>query len=543
MLKNLCIKNLVLMDSSEIQFSSGLTALTGETGAGKTAMLHGLKLLLGQKLDSSLIRSGEKKGSVQGVFEIQEESLQQILLEADIEAEDFLITIYREVFSDGKSKNFINNRSVPLSFLQKVSSHLIQIVDQSSYHELRLPDTQRTLLDLFSSLQGDVLIFTECFNAFKQMKVQQQELDERQLQKERELSFCLSQEKELSSLNLKEGEEELLFQEYALSAKSQEISEKTDQIFELLNGGNSSALSQASRCKNICETLASTHEVFSESLKLLEQSLISLEEVSHLLRGSLSTFDTDPRHFQKLEEQLQSIDRMKKKYGPCPSDWESYKKHLREKIALFDSLEDDKNALKEQMTLAEQNLNLLSDTLSRKREKGAEILASKIANELKGLNMGEADLKIKVERQARSSSGEDKVSFWLAPNQGESTVNVKDSSSGGELSRLLLAFKICLAEKNSTPTLIFDEIDANVGGETARMIGEKLLALSSCRQIICITHFPQVACQAHLHLRAKKNVLGDRTFTTIEPLLEKTRESELLRMLGGEKNSILSLSS
>ena len=531
------------MDSSDIKFSPKLTVLTGETGAGKTAMLHALKLILGQKLDSSLIRLGEKKGSVQATFEISGDIISQILLEADIEVEDSSITIYREVFSDGKSKNFINNRSVPLSFLQKVASHLIQIVDQSSYHELRLPDTQRNLLDLFSSLQEDVAFFSEGFNAFKQMKIEQQELEERQLQKERELDFCLSQQEELSTLTLKEGEEELLFQEYALSARSQEISEKTDQIFELLTGGNNSALSQSTRCKNICESLSSTHEIFAESAKLLHQSILSLEEASHLLRGSLSTFDTDPRRFQKLEEQLQSIDRMKKKYGPSPSAWESYRKHLEVKIAHFDALDDDKNTLREKMASAEKTLASLSDSLSKKREQGAKNLSFKIAQEIKGLNMAEADMQIKVERQARSSSGEDKISFWLAANLGEAAVNVKDSSSGGELSRLLLAFKLCLAEKNSTPTLIFDEIDANVGGETARMIGEKLRALSACRQIICITHFPQVASQAHLHLRAQKNVLGDRTFTTIEPLLEKTREAELLRMLGGEKNSILHPSS
>jgi len=226
MLKDLHIKNLILMESCSIELKEGLTILTGETGSGKSAILHGLKLLLGQKLDTSLIRWGEKRGSIQARFEINSKSLLEVLKEAHIEIEDSTLILYREISTEGKSKNCINDRMVSLSLLQKVGSYLVQIVDQTSHHELRSTERQRELLDLFGSLQEDVLLFGSFFEENKQRKNLQKKLEEKEQKKERELTFCLEQQKELSSLQLKEGEEELLFQEYSLFSKSQEILEK-----------------------------------------------------------------------------------------------------------------------------------------------------------------------------------------------------------------------------------------------------------------------------------------------------------------------------
>ncbi|MES2198986.1 MAG: DNA repair protein RecN [Chlamydiota bacterium] len=535
MLKDLHIKNLVLMQSCCIEFKEGLTILTGETGSGKSAILHGLKLLLGQKLDTSLIRWGEKKGSIQARFEVNSTALLDLLKEINVETEDSTLILYREISTEGKSKNFINDKMVSLSLLQKVGSHLVQIVDQTSHHELRAQDRQRELLDLFGSLEKEVALFGSLFEENKQRRLEEKKLEEKEQKKERELTFCLEQQKELSSLQLKEGEEDLLFQEYTLFSKSQEILEKTDQLCNLLSEGSHSTLATANRSKTLLDSLASYHETFLEPAELLKQSLLSLDEALHLLRQASSTFEVNPKHLAKVEEKLGLIHRMKKKYGTTPADWELYKKELEEKIADFDALDENKKMLKLAIDLGEEQLSLLEKELTQKRIQTAKKLSSSLQKELNSLNMIGTKVDIRIAPQNRSQTGKDAISFWLEANTGEAPVSIKEHSSGGELSRLLLALKLSLAEKNNTPTLIFDEIDANVGGKTAKMIGEKLLTLSSHHQVICITHFPQVASLASHHLLVRKAGSDNRTFSTVESLDPATRQIELLRMLGGKE--------
>lgn len=534
MLKDLHIKNLILMQSCCIEFKKGLTILTGETGSGKSAILHGLKLLLGQKLDTSLIRRGEKKGSIQARFEIDTKSLSDILEESHLEIEESTLILSREVSSEGKSKNFINDKMVPLSLLQKIGSYLVQIVDQTSHHELRGNEQQRELLDLFGSLKEEVSLFGKLFEENKQRKIEKLKLDEKEQQKERELAFCLEQQKELCSLQLKEGDEELLFQEYTLFSKSQEILEKKDQLYNILTEGSENALAKVNKSKSLLESLASYHPMFKESAELMEQSFLSLQEALHLLDKTSSFFEVDPKRLSFLEEKLPLIHRMKKKYGSTINQWEVYKKELERKIADFDTLDETKERLSSMIALTEEKLSLLGKELTKKRVLAAKKLSTSLQEELRSLNMVDTKVDIRITEQTRSLTGEDLISFWLETNTGEDPTSIKDHSSGGELSRLLLALKICLAEKNNIPTLIFDEIDANVGGQTAKMIGEKLLSLSSHHQVICITHFPQVATFASHHLLVQKQESNNRTFSTIKSLDKKDRQLELLRMLGGK---------
>jgi DNA repair protein RecN (Recombination protein N) len=527
MIKDLIIKNLILIESCDIQFSPHFTIITGETGAGKTAVLHALKLLTGQKLDTSLIRKGQTKGYVQ--------ALSELLQEAGISYDEPSLILSREVSIEGKSKSFINERLVSLSFLQKVCSHLLQIIDQHSYHELRSSETQRELVDLFGGLTEDVQRFQQEFEENKRLKEQLSRLEEKGRQKERELVFCQMQLEELESFPLQEGEEEQLFQEYALISRSQEITAKTEQLFDLLSQTSHSSLPQVMQSKQICDSLASVHGSFAEAAGLLQEASVALQEVVHLLRAQLTSFDADPHRLLFLEEKLGIIDRFKKKYGPSIKDWNAYAAVLKEKIEEFEKLDTDLEDTRSFLSQNEEKLTELALDLSQKRKKSAQELAKQLSDEIQSLNMEGAQVKIEVKAHERTSTGEDQIICWLTANKGEHPVSVKESSSGGELSRLLLAIKCILAKKNNTPTIIFDEIDANVGGKTATLIGEKLKRLSTHRQIFCITHFPQVACQAHLHLRVHKEEIGERTVACIQVLTQKQKEQELLRMLGGEK--------
>jgi DNA repair protein RecN (Recombination protein N) len=534
MLKDLLIQNLILMDSCSIELDPKLNVITGETGSGKTAILHGLKLLLGTKLDTSLIRKGAEKGFIQGRFEFPfPQELVSILENANISLDDSSLILSREVSTLGKSKNWINERLVSLSFLQKVGSFCIQIVDQNSCQELRHSDTQREILDCFASLQPNLIEFSKLFLKSKEIESDLERIVECERQKERELSFCIAQLEELNSIELQEGDEELLFQEYINASNAEEVSSKINQLSEVISQSPSSILTQLQQAKSICKN--SKHRAFDEPLELLSNATISVQEALHLLETTSSDFDPDPKKQEILENKLSLIDRMKKKYGPSISDWKNYQTDLEKKIEDFENLEDEKLRIESEQKDLDEKLNEQASLLTKKRQLAANDLALELSKEIQSLNMLGASLEIKIEKQKRSILGEDSIHFWLLANHGESASLVKENSSGGELARILLALKLCLAEKNHTPTLIFDEIDAGVGGETARLIGEKLKNLSAHRQIICITHFPQVACSAHLHLSVEKQTKDGRTQAKVSRLDSSLREHELLRMLGGKK--------
>ncbi len=261
-----------------------------------------------------------------------------------------------------------------------------------------------------------------------------------------------------------------------------------------------------------------------------------MEEALHLTQKASSLFEINPSRLEKLEETLSSIQKIKKKYGNSQQERDHYKKQLSQKIADFESLEENKQAIEKALAETEKRLSLLGKELTNCRKASADILSALLSKELSSLNMPNIEVIIQIEPQVRSKTGDDSVGFWLKPNLGEALTSVKDHASGGELSRLLLALKVCLAEKDDTPTLIFDEIDANVGGKTATMIGEKLLALSAHRQVICITHFPQVASFAENRLLVQKNDEKGRTFSTVHALDKKSGEAELIRMLGNESS-------
>ena len=536
MLKDLFIQNLILMDSCTLELDPKLNIITGETGSGKTAILHALKLLLGQKLDSSLIRRGEKKGFVQGRFEHSSSpELTAILVEAGIPLEDSSLLLAREISIEGKSKSWVNDRLVSLSLLQKIGSYLIQIVDQNSCQELRSSDSQRDIVDLFGSLKEKVKQFSHLFTELKEVALLEKTLLEQERQRERELSFCLDQLSELNSMDLQEGDEERFFAEYLAALQAEETSIHIDELFDLLSQNSHSTLSSLTKANSLCKRLSSTHSSFEDCASLLHTATLSIQETLHLLRGALSHFDPDPKRKEALDEKLKAIDQMKKKYGASLEEWKLYQVDLEKKIDTFHQIEEikEKNALRKKQV--EEAISSLSILLTQERKKAASNLEKKLTLEIRKLNMSHASLEIRVSSQQRTSSGEDSIHFWIAANQGEGASLVKESSSGGELSRLLLSIKLCLAEKNGTPTLIFDEIDAGVGGETARLIGEKLKSLSLYRQILCITHFPQVACEADLHLRVHKCSLEERTRAIVQQLDHSLREAELMRMLGGEK--------
>ncbi len=532
MLHSLILSNFVLVEHAEIQFGPAFNGITGETGAGKTAILEAIALTLGNRADTALIRSGAESAMVEATFDIATLPLLHALLEEGaipFEPNDPLI-IRREISREGKNRTTLNCRPVPLPFLQKVGRFLIDLVDQSAHHILRSSEEQLSLLDLFGKHSQALSAYQSAYAHERSLQRALSGLEEKDRLRAREEDTFRYQLQEIETLALKEGEEDHLFEKYQRIANTQQILEKLSPAVEQLT----ELLSELPRLYKTTDSLAKFDPAFKEPLQYFDQARLSLQEASHLLETYHETLDRDPKAFEFLEERLSAIQKLKRKYGSTFAEIQAFKEKLQAALQQYETLSDDMEKLRQEIAIARAQTQNLALKLTALRQRNAAKLEKLLTNALQELNMPQAKLKIQIQAGTRTLSGDDAILFWLAANPGESPGLVSEHSSGGELSRLLFAIKVALADQNATPTLIFDEIDANVGGTTATLIGEKLAELGSSRQVICITHFPQVASKAQTHFSVQKAQYQGRTTTQIKLLSSQEREQELLRMLGGQ---------
>jgi DNA repair protein RecN (Recombination protein N) len=527
MLTYLKIHNLILIEACEIEFHRGLNILSGETGAGKTALLEAISLVIGERADSSSIRHGMEKASVEAAFDLVDSPrVLQLLEESGIEQHpEELLILRREIARQGRSRAFINCQMVPLPLLQKVGALLIDRVGQHSHQELRTSEAQRLLLDLFAGLNEKVRLFSLSWEKEKELQAKLTRLREETNRKERALEIFQQEKQELEEAHLQKGEEEKLFEEHHRMASIQEITEKTLLVQEIIH----TLPATLSKAKQLSDQIAGIDPTFQECTTLLQESLLNLKEAAHFLDPYLSRLEYNPNRFAFLEERLKLLDRLKRKYGnPL-----TYLEELKEQCARLENLDTTIETTEAALKAAVEETSCLARQLTEKRQESAKILQTALTQALHTLNMPHAEFQIALSSQPRTLSGEDAIQFLLNANPGEKPIAVKENASGGELSRLLFAIKTTFAEKNNTPTLIFDEIDANVGGKTATLIGEKLHELGRHRQLLCITHFAQVASHADHHLAVHKEESEGRTFARITSLDAEGRQTELQRMLGG----------
>jgi len=534
MIERLSIRNLILIDHCEVDLCKGLTIITGETGAGKTAFTQGIKLLIGHRSDCALIRKGQVKAYVEGTFDIKDDlRIYSILQEygIDHDIEDPLI-ITREISIEGKSRAFINRQAVTVSTLQSIGSLLIDMIGQHSYHDMRSFDKQRELLDIFSQAHEELSSFQSSYNKVKEIHHELLLLDRLKMDKERNYQKIQDELSELEEAKLKEDEDEKLFQLYCLHSQSKDISECCRAICHHISESPSSVLRVLSQDKQHLQGLVKYFPKFHDQIQAMQEAIITLQEVHHELNKALCGIEQSPLALEKIEQRLSVYTKIKKRYGQTYQDWMNFQASCKTRLKEYEAIEENIEKTLEKKKLLEQQLDQRALLLSTKRAEGAKLLEQALTKSIQELNMPRAKLHIEIKSQERTAQGDDHVCFWLMANPGEKPSSLKESSSGGELSRILLAIKTCLAEKNNTPTIIFDEIDANVGGTTATLIGEKLVQLSSYRQVFCITHFPQVAKKADVHLRVLKKNEQERTIATIDRLSAKDKGAELRRMLG-----------
>lgn len=519
MITTLHLRHFVLIEQAVIQFEKGLNILTGETGAGKTILIQAINLLMGQKADSEIIRSGEDKATVTASFEIENlPFVHRLLSEAGItfDPKEELI-IKREISRTSKNRIFINAQLAPLQLLSQLGVYLFEVAGQNTSMALRSTDQQRDILDTFGGI--DCTPFKAAYENEKKLLKQLETFKLQKIDADRAVERIQWELEDLQAVDLSEDEEDL-FEAYKKQTNSQERTQSLSFMTEALENSLLPTLSQFIK-----------HLPTNE---LLETALTSLNELSFSLSSELEDLQLNPQQLEALELKLSKLNTVKKKYHLETADIPKRIDTLEKELDHFEKLDSQIDILEKALEAAQLERQVHSEKLTKQRLQAKKLLEKELTQEICLLNMPDAIFQIEITSKEIGPDGADQIAFYLAANRGEKPALVKSKTSGGELSRLFFALKLLLAEKEAIPILIFDEIDSNIGGETATLIGEKLLELSQSRQVLCITHFPQVARFATHHLLISKQSDGERTHTTIESLEGSERQEELMRMMGGK---------
>lgn len=533
MLKHLHVQNIILVESASVPFEAGLNILSGETGSGKSALMHGIALALGERADTSLIRKGCDRGVVEASFEIDELGFSDLLQQGGID-HDFgsPLIVRREVAANGKGRIFVNNQQCQLAFLRQLGNRLVQVVGQHANVSLCSLDYHQEVIDLFGDLDDLASRFQKSYEKEKSLSKELQKLINEEGQRLRETDNCQREIEEIEEAALKEGEEEELFTEFVRLNNAEEISKRLGEINQALFGERAPLVATLHRQEKTLETLLHYDPSLQETHQCLKEVCLELQEIGHTLRQAQGRASSDPHRLQEVDERLSLINKLKRKYGGSPAEIASHLLAVKERLRLLDNLETAIEETQKRLDEATQECHALAKELGVKRRAAAAAFSRQMTEEVRTLNMPKAEFFVEVTEQNRTQKGDDRVEFFLSPNVGESRIALREGASGGELSRVLLALQTLMAGKENKATLVFDEVDANIGGETATIVGDKLRGISKKHQVICITHFPQVATQADHHLQISKHEKEGRTLTVVMPLNKGERKKELSRMAG-----------
>lgn len=545
MLKSLRLKDFAIFRDITVQFSEHLCIISGETGAGKSIMVDGMLALLGARVDSSVVREGSTEAVVEGVFEIEEKSPVAIFLkDHGIEFEQEL-AIKRTVNAQGKSRVYINGSPSTLSMLSELTKLLVDIHGQHEHQSLLDEENHLKLLDAYAGTTGaadDVrTLYAELLKTENQYQTLQNHLE--QLKKEEELlHFQLS---EIRSANLKQEEETELEKEYNILSNAQRMISDLNEIYTILSGEEHSAVSNIHRSLKLVSGLQNIDTTLKQYADRLDAVLVELKDISADLASYVSRIEVDQQKLNQIEQRIELVEKLKKKYGKTIKDILGYADLIENKIATLKHADNELSELKERIYEIEKTLYNKAEALSNERKRSAIELSKIVTQELKTLGIKDAVFQIRVEPLNKKdtktiqgkpigSDGMDNVRFYFSANPGFPVKPLTEIISGGELSRTMLAIKRALARVSPVPVLVFDEIDAGIGGTTAEIVGKKLKELADYHQVICITHLPQIAVYGDCHIRVEKHVTSGKTDVTIKMLDEKERIEEIARMLSGE---------
>jgi len=533
MLTDLTIKNVAIIDTLQITFKSGLTVLTGETGAGKSIIIDAVGLIMGNRASSDLIRSGEEEAVVEALFDISAlPEIKQQLAEAGFDAADELL-IKRSLSRGGRNRIFINGGMATLALLTDIAPRLINIYGQHDSQTLLKPENHLRLLDAYAGLGELRQKFTGLFSRLVSVRDILTGLENAEREAERRLDLLSYQSEEIAKAALKPGEEEQLEEQRTLLASAEKLGGVSSEAFDSLYGGDGALLGQLKRISGSITELSAIDHSLLDTAASLEGAYLQLEDAAITLRDYASRIESDPAALQQIDDRIDQIGRMKKKYAPTVEEILAYKTEIDAELEQLQGREQSRHTLETERDNLEDVLKLLGEELTAARIQGARKLKQALESEAHQLAMKGAVIEPTLEQLAEPrSSGFERVEFLFSPNPGEIPRPLGRIASGGELSRLMLAIKQVLPD-GDVPTLVFDEVDTGIGGATSELVGRKLKNVAAGQQVLCITHLPQVAVFADQQLRVEKLVDGGRTSTRILELDQNERTREVARMLAG----------
>ena len=539
MLTRLSIRNLVLIKELNLDLTVGLTSMTGETGAGKSILLDAIGLAIGERADSKLVREGTDKADVTAVFDVPvDHPSQSILLENQLPIEEDCIIMRRTVSSDGKSKAFINNTPVTAGLLRDVGERIIEIQGQFDQHGLMNPNSHIDILDKFAQNETIKFQVSQAFKNWNEAKkTLEQAIKTNEEVKEQESKLREHME-ELTALSPVKGEAAELEQRRDMISNTERTTQALLESNQILSGegGVESQLSKALRALE--HSKASAGGVLDNAYAALERALIETQEANSALENAGHTIESSGMNLEDLDDRLFALRDAARKHGVDPDGLIDLMNNINISLSMLRDNDASINTLKNAVDEALEVYLELSDTLSTIRKNAGDLLATSINNELPELHLNGAIFSLDIKPMAPgtwTANGRDIVTFMVQMNAGTSPAPLHKTASGGELSRLLLALKVSLAETSTEETIIFDEIDSGVGGATADAIGERLAELALRFQVMTITHSPQVAAKGDTHMKIEKSTTNGETSTTVSILSEEQRREELARMLSGSE--------
>ena len=544
MLLELNIENFAIIENMKIEFEPGLNVLTGETGSGKSIIIDSLGLVLGQRANKDIIKKGKDRAFIEAVFSSYDEETKDLLLEYGIESGD-LVVVSKEIREKGPTITRVNNRTVTSQILSKISSHLIDIFAQQESISLMDNKNQLRLIDDFSGKDQGKLLgnLKDLVHEINSLKNEYHEKSSMEQNKDREIDLLEYQIKEIEDAGLSDYDDEELYDDFNLLNNMTDTLIKLSEAKSLINEGYETTSLEDILDRVIANVVEVTR--YNKDLKDLEENLedirFRISDIAKDLDRYVSSSEIDEERLQFLRERIDLVNNLKLKYGNNVKAINSFYEEISERLRFLQNFEDNLNKLLKKIEDKETEALVLAEKISQKRKKTSEVLEKKVEEEINKLNIKDAKFKIEIKEKELSFDGIDKIEFLIAPNLGQDLMPMAKVASGGEMSRIMLGFKSIIAEKDNIPTLVFDEIDTGIRGKTAQIVGNKIKEVSKDRQVIVISHLPQIVALADTHFAIKKDVVNNSTISTIDKLSYDERVNEVARLIGGMKVSEIAI--
>jgi len=548
MLTELSIRNFAIIDDLRITFFNKLTILSGETGAGKSIIVNAMNLLLGSRANAKLIRTGAETAELEALFDVNLQSdAAKIMTEQGFDPSEGLI-IRRIISNTDRHKIYINGRLSTMQVLTEIAENLASISGQHEHQGLLKDDLHLHILDQFAGLVPKRQKVQQLYHRIFPLITKLKKLTSQQNRQFEHLELLKFQKNEIIDASLKPGEDDALEQELLRLKNAELLMQTLQKSYESLYGMQGAVVESLVEISKDLQKISEIDPQLVPKVKGLTDAAFQIEDISHELRSYMENIEMDEKRLEQVEARLEMIRKLKRKYGGSIESVVSHLHFIEKELADIENISENIDQLKEELDGLNQKIIADALLLSEERKQAAQKLSQKVESELTDLKMSGTRFVVDISQPANdnptsaylcignaaiSESGLDRAEFMIAPNVGEALKPLANIASGGELSRVVLALKVILAQNDSVETIVFDEVDAGIGGDVAEMVGKKLFTLSNRHQIICITHLPQIAKFGDHHFRISKQVRDGRTRTTIEPIPENDRVGELARMLGG----------